>query len=318
MNGVVGVVKPSALQFDVVDGALLHQLAARNAAPIDAVPTPFDAWNRACRDAGGGEGIAKGWHVIIAGATGAGKSLVALNIADAAVRAGEHVCYLSLEMSQDQLLTRLMAISTGYSVRGLEPGPHHDPESEAAARDEFCEMLKRTGGSIRVNRHQLRDLSDIDMVFGYYTEREPCTVFVTDYLQLCWLRGAKTMLESITEVSHSIRARARDHRVVSIGLSQFNRQMTNARGERPRVEGLMGGSPLENDSDQVLLLDYTSHERHGPNTATTKLLLAKNRHGPQVEIPITWDYRNLRCRQEGGTTEPDHDELTRQAMREGA
>lgn len=289
---------PHALQFDRVDEALLDRLEARNAAPIRAVPTPFASWNAACRDQGGGEGIAMGWHVIVAGATGAGKSILALNMVDAALRNGESVVYISLEMSQEQLLTRLIATSTGTSVQSLEPGPGFHREVAKTAHDEFMDMLERVGGSLRVNRHTIRSLSDIDLVFGFYTSREPCTVFVTDYLQLAWLSGASSMLESITEVSHVIRGRARDHGVVSIGLSQFNRQTSANRQERPRVEGLMGGSPLENDADQVLLIDHTSYERHGTASAQAKILLAKNRHGPQVEIPVRWDYRALQVRQE--------------------
>lgn len=313
---MTAVAKPRALQFDVVDSALLERLAVRNAAPVQAMPTPFPSWNHACRDAGGGEGLALGWHICIAGATGAGKSLLALNLTAAALRAGESVCYISLEMSQEQLLSRLVAIVTGTPVRDLEPGRTFQPDVAKTAHAEFLDLLERTGGSIRVNRYQLRDLADIDLVFGYYTEREVCSVFVTDYLQLAWAGGAKSMLENIMEISHAIRARARDHSIVSIGLSQFNRQTSTNKQERPRVEGLMGGSPLENDSDQVLLLDHTSYERLG-STARTKLLLAKNRHGPQVEIPVRWDYRTLQVREESSVNE-DPEAATRAALREGA
>src|SRR5207249_3652215 len=151
------------------------------------------------------------------------KSLLALNLVAAALREGEAVCYISLEMSQEQLLTRLVALGTGTSVRHLEPGKAFHPQIARTANAQFVELLERTRASIRVNRHPLRDLTDLDMVFGYYTERETCSVFVTDYLQLAWVGGAKSMLESITEVSHAIRHRARERRIVSIGLSQFNR-----------------------------------------------------------------------------------------------
>lgn len=291
---------PKSLQFDLVDGqplGLLHATFQRAAEPVDAVPTPFPSWNRASRDEGGGVGLAKGWHVVIAGATGAGKSLVALNCAAAAIRAGQQVCYISLEMSQTQLVTRLAAIVTGYSVRHLEAGAQFDARIAETVGVEFQGVLDRTQGSIRVNRHPIRDLTDIDLVFGYYTTREKCSVFIVDYLQLAWAGSAKGMLENITEISHAIRARAHEQGVVSIGLSQFNRQTSANRDEKPRVEGLMGGSPLENDADQVLLLDHTSYERQGAGKAQGMALLAKNRHGPQTEIPIEWDYSCLQIRE---------------------
>lgn len=288
---------PRALVFDYIDAGLLGEQIERAKLPVDAVPTPFPTWNQACRDEGGGEGLAKGWHIVIAGATSSGKSLVALNMAAAAIRAGFAICYISLEMSQAQLATRLMSIVTGASVRCLERGKSFDGGVAKSAILEYEDVLDRHKGSIRVNRHPMRDLADIDMVFGYYTSREPCTVFIIDYLQLAWVGSAKSMLDSIMEISHAVRTRALEQGIVSIGLSQFNRATTAKRDERPSVEGLMGGSPLENDANQVILLDHSSYERLGPNKANGKLLLAKNRHGPQVEIPVEWNYQNLQVRE---------------------
>lgn len=288
---------PNALAFDQISEAYLAKHAQRAEEPVDAVPTPFPQWNSACRDEGGGEGLALGWHVVVAGATGAGKSLVALNLAAHAIGCGRHVCYLSLEMSQTQLVTRLMAIATGYGVRHLERGNAYDAKIMATAHSDFQTILDNRGGSIRVNRHPLRNLTDLDLVFGYFTDREHCDVFIVDYMQLAWVGSAKNMLESITEISHAIRGRAQERRVVTIALSQFNRATSSNRESRPGVEGLMGGSPLENDADQVLLLDHTAYERMGANAAHTKLLLAKNRHGPQLSMEVEWDYRTLQVRE---------------------
>jgi replicative DNA helicase len=65
----------------------------------------------------------------------------------------------------------------------------------------------------------------------------------------------------------------------------------------------MGGSPLENDSNQVVLLDHSRSkriERPDPMTGYTVvhketfLLIDKNRHGQQGEIPVIWDFGTLR------------------------
>jgi hypothetical protein len=59
----------------------------------------------------------------------------------------------------------------------------------------------------------------------------------------------------------------------------------------------MGGSPIENDSDQVILLDHSNYERvsqPGNDHALTQLLLGKNRHGSMSEIPVKIDFRCLR------------------------
>ena len=78
--------------------------------PVEAIPTPFPMWNQQCRDEGGGVGLALGWHVVIAGSTGHGKSLLAIGMAAKAIMDGETVAFMSLEMSTPQLASRLYAI----------------------------------------------------------------------------------------------------------------------------------------------------------------------------------------------------------------
>lgn len=55
----------------------------------------------------------------------------------------------------------------------------------------------------------------------------------------------------------------------------------------------MGGSPLENDADQVILLDHSATKR-GLTETTTDVLVAKNRHGPPTKIPVSLSSKNLR------------------------
>jgi replicative DNA helicase len=93
-------------------------------------------------------------------------------------------------------------------------------------------------------------------------------------------------------VSNAVRQLAVDLNVVSIGLSQYNRE-TGKENASPRPQGLMGGSPLENDADQVALLDHSKFKRT-PTGAATDILIGKNRHGPQTRIPVAWDYTSLR------------------------
>jgi replicative DNA helicase len=76
-------------------------------------------------------------------------------------------------------------------------------------------------------------------------------------------------------------------------LSQFNRETSRNRAERPTAQGLMGGSALENDSHQVLLFDHSRFTRTA-NLADTWLIVDKNRHGATTDLPVQWDYRTLR------------------------
>jgi replicative DNA helicase len=308
---------PAPPPFDPLMGERLEALIREKRAPVDAVATMLPRWNRACRDEGGGVGLARGWHVIVGAASGAGKSLFALNLVATAIQHGERVAFISLEMSSAQLATRLLAIVSAMDVRRLERGAGFDERSAREAKAALDQIHERTGGVVYVNQRPMHRLADIIAAFRAEHEQHGCRVVVTDYLQLAWLGTAGSMFENIQQVSHTVRQLAVDLGVVSIGLSQFNRETTTNRGQAPTMHGLMGGSVLENDSDQVLLLDHTSYELEGLSSATVKVKLAKNRHGQQLEIPVRWDYRTLRVREQISDTE-DPDAAARDGMREGA
>lgn len=264
--------------------------------PVDAVPTPLDTWNRNCRDDGGGRGLARGWHVTGGANTGIGKSLLALNLAASAIEHGEHVGFASLEMSRTQVATRLYAIITGRPVRQIERGDGFDPGAGAGLARKIAEIRERTGGSFWVNDRPIAEIETIQGLMRYFAESKGCRFFVVDYLQLAAARDADSLFQQVTNVSARVREFAKTFGVTTVGFSQLNRETSSNYTDRPRVQGLMGGSPLENDSDQVVLLDHTRYVKHD-HTARTWLLLGKNRHGSNVEIPIEWDYRTLRIRE---------------------
>ena len=125
--------------------------------PVDAIATPLPTWNQQCLDEGGGVGLAMGWHVIVAGSTGHGKSLMALNIAAKAIEAGEVVAFLSLEMSIAQLASRLYAILTGTDIRLIEHGTTPPPEVER----KLCEIHESTGGRFLTNEEPVYEIRQI-------------------------------------------------------------------------------------------------------------------------------------------------------------
>lgn len=279
--------------FDVLGPSRFQRLLEFQEAPVDAVPTPFPAWNRCCADGGGRQGIARGWHVLAAARTGTGKSVLAINVAASAMRAGETVCFLSLEMSQEQVETRLMAIMTGTPVRELEKGHHFRRESFLAAAEKF----QRYSGRFVTNRAPIYRVDQVTQSIRAIHEIHGAGFFVVDYLQLA---GNPNDPESITEVSHAVREQARTLGVITFGLSQFNRS-TSMLMETPTPNGLMGTSALENDSDQVALIDHSKVEGAYVNGDkigwTTNLNVAKNRHGPVGSIPFLFDTRTLQMRE---------------------
>lgn len=270
----------------------------RQEEPVDAVPTPLETWNRHCRDEGGGKGLARGWHVAVAGATGAGKSVAGLNLGASALACGEHVGFVSLEMSREQLATRLYAIVTETDVRTIERGDEFDPTRAREVERRIEELRERTGGAFFTNDAPLLEIDRIVSFIRYLHEVHGCRFFVLDYLQLAAARDAETLFRQVSNVSAAVREVAQRLKVVTVGLSQLNRSTSSDYETKPRVQGLMASSSLENDADQVLLLDHSRYNRlQHERRALTWAILGKNRHGGQGEIPIELDYRTLRIRE---------------------
>jgi hypothetical protein len=277
--------KPKGVRLEVVGIEVLERIATEKQRKVDAVPTPWPKWNHACRGAGGGEGLARGWHVIVGASSGAGKSLVAANLTAAAVRNGTDVCLFSLEMSQLENVTRILSILTGEMVRALEHGSSFDIERWNAAAEHFLEQP----GTLRTNERPIHTLADIAEAMRHHAG-EGCRLMIVDYLQLAWVGNAETLYHQITEVSHTIQGLAKDLRVTTVGLSQVNRR-TSSGADRLAKEGLMGGSSLENDAEQVVLLSKPERVYEGYKSEAR---LDKNRHGPVADWGLLMDPGTLR------------------------
>lgn len=292
--------------FDALSGPVLEALKDEKLQPIDAVPTMLPLWNTLCRGGGGGQGLARGWFVSIGANTGTGKSLIALNLAAEAIRHGEVVTFLSLEMGRSELATRFMAIASGEPVNLLEQGPSFNPAAFDRASNYLDDVRATMGGYILVNRRPMSKLGEITQCLRYHAETSGSRYFIVDYLQLAWTQAGHSITERIELVAHQLRDEALKHNVTLVALSQFNRSTSAARAERPVAQGLMGGSAIENDSHQVLLFDHSRFERHGM-TGRTWLIMDKNRHGPVEDMPVEWDYTTLRLNPRVPTTEEQED-----------
>lgn len=270
--------------IEVVDADTLHWIAEEKEKPVDAVPTPWAKWNRVCGGGGGGQGLPRKWHVIVGAASGTGKSIAAMNLAATAIRTGHNVCLISLEMSRTENVTRFLSILSGQPVKSLEHG-----RFDRNAWDRATEYLQEQPGSLRTNPGKIATLPQIDRAVREQADQGARLVII-DYLQLAWVRDAETLHQQITEVSHVIQGLSEECDITTVGVSQVNR-VTSSGGQKLAKEGLMGGSSLENDAEQVLLMSPPEREYDGFKS-TAKL--DKNRHGPSAEWEVRLDPTNLR------------------------
>jgi KaiC/GvpD/RAD55 family RecA-like ATPase len=260
--------------------------------PVDAIATMWPTWNRACRMYGGGIGLARGWHIVAAGGAGAGKSLLALNLTAPALRAGHSVGWVSLEMSREQLLLRLLGVGTGRTLRDLEPGRSFDASAFSSAAYELTQQMHETGGALWMAERPARDLPSVVRLLREAVDAG-CRLLVLDYLQMVSVPGAQKLDDAMRQVSAAVQSVAYRFDVTTLALSQLNRSTTSDRDASPTMHGLAGSSGIENDADQVLLIDHTTRQETAAGK-TFNVLLDKNRHGPGAVIPVRMETETLR------------------------
>lgn len=280
---------------DVLDPTYVKRWEERQRAPVEAWSTGLSALDKLCGDDGGRVGLAKGWFVTLGGNPGHGKSLLALNMAAAFLKQSADVVFLTLEMSPEQLSTRAYSIALGQPVRELERGREFQPGN-------LNERIQRFGlendlATMLVNDEVLGSIGEV-MSHLHGAADEGCRIVIVDYLQLIGVANEEGLYQQVAEIAMAMRKFAHQRKVLTIGLSQYNRR-TSADTQRPTPQSLHGGMSLEANSDMVLLLDHSRYQRpdHAKHLARTWLIVGKNRHGPQLDIPIEWDYRTLRVRE---------------------
>lgn len=285
------------MKQDILAPDFLKKYETKQQEEIVSVPTGLPTLNRICRDDGGGGGFAQGWFITMAGNPGFGKSALALNMASAALNHGTSVGYISLEMSAQQLATRLYALHTNSKISKLERGSFSElvwTDAKRAIEGSpplwVPEKLLSTWQSV------------VDYCKSCYDDG--CRYFILDYLQLVNTGDEDAIYRATQRIVTELRAWGVDNQCTIVCLSQFNRTTSGNYDSTPRSQGLFGGMILEASSDLCLLLDHSRYERD-MNTARTFLVTAKNRHGPTVEIPIEWDYRTLSVRE----ADPDEENL---------
>lgn len=280
-----------------VQPTMTERLRAEQGQPPRAQPTLLPTWARACRAKGGGEGLAPGWLVYVAGHTGAGKTLFTLNQVHESLKAGANVLYFSLELDWAHIVTRLRPIVTGHDVTHLEWGSYFD-EHEAAEADEAISDLP---GDLLVNTEPIWELEDVRAVVQEYDWQmeHGLDLVVVDYAQLIDPSGSDAHLaERMTHVSRTLAHTAQEVDLTALVVSQANRRSTRDREQTPTVDSLFGSSRLGQDADQVLILDWTRQEgRPADRSLRTWALVAKNNHGPEVDIPVELDKSTLRFRE---------------------
>ena len=226
--------------------------------------------------------------ILVAARPAMGKSAFALNIAtNAAVRAKVPVAIFSLEMSKEQMTSRILCSEAMVDSNKVRTGKIDDEEWSklAAASGELSEAniyIDDTPGiSIMEIRAKCRKMK-IEKTIG---------LVVIDYLQLVQGSGKRggSREQEIAEISRSLKILAKEINVPVIALSQLSRAPEQRPDHRPMLSDLRESGSIEQDADIVMFLyrdDYYNEDSEKKNIA--EVILAKHRAGSTGTVELLW------------------------------
>ncbi len=260
--------------------------------------------------------------IILAGRPGMGKSALATNIGyniaktwRGEVRPDGHtvtanggiVGFFSLEMSAEQLATRIIAEQTGIPSNQIRRGGITEADFERI-KDATIEMqglpfyIDETGGlsiaQLAARARRLKRQRGLDLM-------------VIDYLQLLQgstRRSSENRVQEITEITTKLKALAKEINVPILALSQLSRQVESRDDKRPQLSDLRESGSIEQDADVVMFVyreEYyhlmrkplesnrekfaewlsESDKVHGK----AEIIIGKQRHGPTGTVELQFD-----------------------------
>jgi len=270
--------------------------------------------------------------IILAGRPSMGKTSLATNIAFNAAKAckremdaagkkkttdGAMVAFFSLEMSAEQLATRIIAERTGISSHQFRQGEFEKQDFEKI-REAVTELqslplyIDDTGGisisQLAARARRLQRMQGLDLI-------------VIDYLQLITTAGGgknENRVQELTQITMSLKALAKDLNVPVIALSQLSRQVEQREDKRPQLSDLRESGSIEQDADVVMFVFREEYylERMEPDTGggsdqarekwsewrekmdrltgTAEVIIGKQRHGPIGKVLLAFDARVTR------------------------
>src|SRR6266702_1966648 len=259
--------------------------------------------------------------IIVAGRPGMGKTALATNIAYNVARAwqgevqadghnstvnGGIVGFFSLEMSAEQLATRIIAEQSGIPSSTIRRGGINERDFEKI-KDVAIELqhlpffIDETGGltvaQLAARARRLKRQKGLDLL-------------VIDYIQLLQgstRRAMEGRVQEVTEITTSLKALAKELNVPVVALSQLSRQVENRDDKRPQLSDLRESGSIEQDADVVLFIYreeyYLTNKEPRPGSdehikwqtdmeaahGKAKVIIGKQRHGPSGTVNLQFE-----------------------------
>ncbi len=246
------------------------------------IPTGFSGIDRVL------VGMGKSDMVLVGARPGMGKTSFVLNIATLAAQSfaregsNKSVCIFSLEMSNEQLVQRVLSSEAMVDSHSLRSGELSNEDwaklahSSSVLSDYNIKIDDTTGLSVTGMMAKLRREKNLGMV-------------VIDYLQLMQSdRKHDNRVNEVGEISRNLKIMAKKFNVPIICCAQLSRGPEGRTDKKPMLSDLRDSGSIEQDADIVMFLYREEYYNKEKNENTAKVIIAKNRHGGTGEVEVGW------------------------------
>ncbi len=254
------------------------QQIQKNPEAAKGTPTGFDLVDRYL------VGLGKGDLCIVGARPGMGKTAFATGIAlNVAKSTKKTVCIFSLEMSNEQIVQRMLSSEALVSGKKMKTGQldskDWDNLSNAAA------MLAETDIYI----DDSTALTSIAMKSKLRRKKENLGLVVVDYLGLMQSeRPNANRAVEVGEISRGLKIMAKELGVPVLVCAQLNRTPEGSSDKRPTMSNLRESGAIEQDADEILLLYRSDYYNDGTGDNIAEIIVAKNRHGEVGTAKVGW------------------------------
>lgn len=244
--------------------------------------------------------LTSGWQrsdfIVMAARPGMGKTAMTLALArNAAVISDQAVAFFSLEMSSQQLVSRLISMETEIDAEKLRKGTLLDREWKHLIKN--IDTLKKA--PIFIDDTPAIGIFELRAKCRRLKAKENIQMIIIDYLQL--MSGSSAgegkfggnREQEISQISRSLKGLAKELNVPIIALSQLSRAVeTRGGNKKPQLSDLRESGAIEQDADMVIFLyrpeyyQITQDEDGMDTRGIGEVIVAKNRHGAQKTVKV--------------------------------
>ncbi len=226
--------------------------------------------------------------IIVAGRPSMGKTAFCLGIAQyAAIEKKKTVAVFSLEMSKEQLGTRMLCSEARVDANKLRSG--------FLGKSDWPRLTTAAGrlsdSSLWIDDTPALSVLEMKAKARRLKAEQGLGLIIVDYLQLMRGRGSSDSREQeISEISRSLKALAKELKVPVVALSQLNRAVESRQDKRPQLADLRESGSIEQDADVVMFIYREEVYRRDDESVKgiAEIIIGKQRNGPVGNVKLAF------------------------------